>query len=189
MMNQKRTQANRNNRSNQKMPHIGWSKSIAALMDEKTMVKQRGKGSKQPGRGDSSRGGKQRMVKLTPQVRKNIKDMRKAIKVADRAIDNSRSEYEPSWETSSDLVPLYIPYPERTIHRDTPPSSPDTQTSINISSGSSKGSAAGSGDEYSTSLIASIFGEGAKGDEGDGELPGGGVPQVGGVDRTRNPTV
>nr|XP_009784893.1 PREDICTED: uncharacterized protein LOC104233227 [Nicotiana sylvestris] len=34
----KRTQANRNNRSNQKMPHIGGSKSIAALMDEKVTV-------------------------------------------------------------------------------------------------------------------------------------------------------
>ncbi|XP_059305280.1 uncharacterized protein LOC132056895 isoform X2 [Lycium ferocissimum] len=35
MMNQRRTQANRNNRTKQKMPHTGGSKSIATLMDEK----------------------------------------------------------------------------------------------------------------------------------------------------------
>nr|XP_016464242.1 PREDICTED: uncharacterized protein LOC107787219 [Nicotiana tabacum] len=153
------------------------------------MVKQRGKGSKQPGQGDSSRGGKKRMVKLTPQARQNIKNMRKAIKAADRAIDNSGSEYKPFCEISSDSVPLYIPYPERAIHKDTPPSSPDIQASVNISSGSSEGSTAGSGDEYSTSPTTSISEEGARGDEGDEEVPGGVVPQVRGVDRTRNPTV
>lgn len=119
------------------------------------------------------------MVKLTPQARQNIKDMRKAIKAADRALDTSGSEYEPSRKISSDSVPLYIPYPENAIHIGTPPSSPDGQASINISSGSSEGSAAGSGDEYSTSPTASISGEGVRGDEEDGKLPGGGVPQVG----------
>ncbi|XP_070028630.1 uncharacterized protein [Nicotiana sylvestris] len=57
-----------------------------------TMVKQRGgKGSKQVGRGKSSRGRKQKMIKLTPQVRENIKKTRKIIKAADRALDMSRS--------------------------------------------------------------------------------------------------
>uniref|UniRef100_A0A1U7XTS8 Uncharacterized protein LOC104237429 n=1 Tax=Nicotiana sylvestris TaxID=4096 RepID=A0A1U7XTS8_NICSY len=115
------------------------------------MVKQRGKSAKQPGRSNSSRGVKQRMVKLTHQDRQNIKDMRKAIKVVDIALDNSGSEYEPSLEISSDSVPLYIPYPENAIHRDTSPSSLNARASINISSRSSEGSAAGSGDEYSTS--------------------------------------
>ena len=48
---------------------------------------------------------------------------------------------------------------------------------------------AGSGDECSSSPTASISGEGARGDKGDGELPVGGVPQVEGVDRTRNPVI
>ncbi|XP_070018097.1 uncharacterized protein [Nicotiana sylvestris] len=154
--------------------------------DVAILVKQIGKGSKQLGRGNFSREGKQKMVKLTPQARKNIKDIRKAIKATDRAIDNLGIEYEPSREISSYSIPLYIPYPENAIHRDTPPSSPDTRASINFSSRSSEGSTTGSGDEYSTSPTKSISGEGARGDEGDEELPGGGVPQVGGVDWTRN---
>ncbi|XP_070023124.1 uncharacterized protein [Nicotiana sylvestris] len=73
------------------------NKEIASM---KTMVKERGKGSKQPGKGESSQGGKQKMVKLTSQARQNIKNMRKAIKAAARAIDMSGSEYKPSREIS-----------------------------------------------------------------------------------------
>ncbi|XP_070004062.1 uncharacterized protein [Nicotiana sylvestris] len=74
-----------------------------------TMVKQRGKGSKQAGRGESSRGGKQKSIRWTPQARQNIKNMRKMIKAVDRAIDQFGSKYEPSRDISSDSIPEYIP--------------------------------------------------------------------------------
>ncbi|XP_075089086.1 uncharacterized protein LOC142170718 [Nicotiana tabacum] len=154
------------------------------------MVKQQGKGSKQPGRRGSSQGGKQKMVKLTPKARQNIKNMRKMIKAADRAIDMSGSEYEPSWEISSDSIPEYIPdWPKRSRLRDTPPASPTAQALVNVSSGSFEGSAKGDGDEYSTSPTASFSREGAVGNEeeigGEKIVREGGEPQVGGVARTR----
>jgi len=155
------------------------------------MVKQRGKGSKQPGRGDSSRGGKQRLVKLTPQARQNIKKMRKAIKAADRACDQSGSEYVPSQDISSDSVPTHFHSSFR-LTDDTPPPSPTAQAPGHVSTESSEGSAAGSG-EYSTSPTASLSGEGADGGkkevQGDEEVAEGGEPQVGGIARTRKPEV
>ncbi|KAF3638443.1 hypothetical protein FXO38_21139 [Capsicum annuum] len=45
---QRRTQANRNNRSKQKIPHIGESKSIATLMAEKDMINEKMKNSERP---------------------------------------------------------------------------------------------------------------------------------------------
>nr|XP_009795085.1 PREDICTED: uncharacterized protein LOC104241830 [Nicotiana sylvestris]XP_009795086.1 PREDICTED: uncharacterized protein LOC104241830 [Nicotiana sylvestris]XP_009795087.1 PREDICTED: uncharacterized protein LOC104241830 [Nicotiana sylvestris]XP_009795088.1 PREDICTED: uncharacterized protein LOC104241830 [Nicotiana sylvestris] len=41
MKNQRRTQANRNNRAKQNMPHTGGSKSIDTLMDEQDMMNER----------------------------------------------------------------------------------------------------------------------------------------------------
>ncbi|XP_070020150.1 uncharacterized protein [Nicotiana sylvestris] len=130
------------------------------------MVKQRGKGSKQAGRGESSRGGKQKMLRLTSQARQNIKNIRKLIKAADRAIDQSGSECESSRDISSDSVPEYIPdWLEINRLRDTPPPSPTAQALVNVSFGSSEGSAEGSGCEYSTSLTTSLSGEGREGEE------------------------
>ncbi|XP_075097205.1 uncharacterized protein LOC107818894 [Nicotiana tabacum] len=151
------------------------------------MVKSQGRGDKQKGKGESSRGRGQRMIRLTPQARQNIKNTRRLINAADSAIDQSGSEYEPSWEASdSDSVPEYVPdWLERNKLRDTPPGSPTAQTSVHISSKWFEGLAAGSGNEYSTSLTTSLSWEGPV--EGEGEKLGGGETQVGGVERTRNP--
>nr|XP_009800762.1 PREDICTED: uncharacterized protein LOC104246614 [Nicotiana sylvestris] len=150
------------------------------------MVQSRGGGRKQSGKGKSSRGRGKVMIKLTPQARQNIKNTRRLIKAADRAIDQSGSEYTPSREASSDSVPEYVPdWPERNRLRDTPPVSSTTQASVRIYSESSEGSTAGSGNEYSTSPTTSLSGEGLV--EEEGEEVEGGEPQVGGVERTKNP--
>lgn len=133
------------------------------------------------------------MIKLTPQARQNIKNMRKAIKAADRACDQSGSEYEPSQEISSDSIPIHVPnWPGRFRLTNTPPPSPTAQTSVQVSSGSSEGSAAGRR-EYSTSPTASVSGEGAIGGEEEvrdnEEVAEGGEPQVGVIVRTRKPKV
>nr|XP_016436626.1 PREDICTED: uncharacterized protein LOC107762753 [Nicotiana tabacum] len=134
------------------------------------MVKQRGKGSKQLGRGDSSWGGKLRLVKLTPQDRQNIKKIIKAIKAADRACDQPGSE----------------------LTDDTPPSSPIAQAPKHVPTESFEGSVASSG-EYSASPTASLSGESKGGSEeevlGDDEVFEGGEPQVASIARTRKPEV
>ncbi|XP_019252845.1 PREDICTED: nascent polypeptide-associated complex subunit alpha, muscle-specific form-like [Nicotiana attenuata] len=117
------------------------------------MVKQRGKGSKQPGRGDSSRGGKGKMIKLTPQVRESIKKTRKLIKAADKAASHSSgSEYVPSQDVSSDSIPNHVlDWPRRfRLTDDTPPPSPAVRQPINVVHESSE---------------ASLSGESAEGDE------------------------
>lgn len=65
-------------------------------------MKSRSKGGKQAGRRESSQGGKgKNMIRLTPQVRQNIKNTGKIIRAANRAIDQSGSEYEPFRDISS----------------------------------------------------------------------------------------
>ncbi|XP_019259209.1 PREDICTED: uncharacterized protein LOC109237369 [Nicotiana attenuata] len=153
------------------------------------MVRSKGKGDKQLGRGESSRGRGRGKIKLIPQVREAIRATRKEIRAADRAASHSSgNEYEPSGEASdSDSVPEYIDdFPERfrLTDKPTPQGSPTARAPVHVSSESSKGSAASSDKEYSTSPTASLSGEGPVEKEREG---GGGEPQVGGVERTQNP--
>nr|XP_009768240.1 PREDICTED: uncharacterized protein LOC104219284 [Nicotiana sylvestris] len=136
------------------------------------MVKQRGRGAKQPDRGESSRDGKGKLVKLTPQARQNIKNKSKAIKAADSAYDQSGSEYMPSQDISSDSVPTHF-VSKFGLTDDSPPPSPPAQDLEHIHSESSEGLAVGN-DDYSISPTASLFGESADvEDEGDEEVTGG----------------
>nr|XP_016440093.1 PREDICTED: uncharacterized protein LOC107765908 [Nicotiana tabacum] len=132
------------------------------------MVKQRGRDAKQPRRGDSSRGGKGKQVKLTSQPKLKT---RKQI-----AIDyQSRSEYIPSRDLSSDLGPATAV-----------PASHTAQAPQRIHFESSDGSIAGSG-EYSTSPTASVSGESAEGGtNSDNEVSSSGCPSLKGPDNPKD---
>lgn len=96
----------------------------------------------------------------------------------------------PSREASDfESVPKYVhDWPDRRRLRDTPPGYPTAQALVQISSESSEGSDEGSDSEASTSPTSSSPGEDPVDDEVL-EEEGGGVPQPGGVERTRNPEV
>ncbi|XP_070022335.1 uncharacterized protein [Nicotiana sylvestris] len=121
-----------------------------------TMVKSRGGSDKQKGRAESSRDRGRGQIKLTPEVRKSIREMRKSIRVADRDASHFEgSEYVPSREVSmSDSVLEYVPdFSERHRLRDipTPLTSPTAHASVLISSESSDGSAESIDSSTSTS--------------------------------------
>ncbi|XP_075110883.1 uncharacterized protein LOC142181618 [Nicotiana tabacum] len=130
------------------------------------MVKQRGRGAKQPGRRvDPSWGGKAKLKKLTPQSKLKT---RKQV-VCDE--EQSGSKYLPSHDVSTDLGKA--------------PAGPANAPTV-IQLESSEGSEAGSA-KYSTSPTTSESREGAEDkNKSDEEVPDSRVLRVGGIERTRN---
>nr|XP_016499738.1 PREDICTED: uncharacterized protein LOC107818268 [Nicotiana tabacum] len=110
---------------------------------QQTMVKSKGGSEKQKGKAESSRGRGRGQIKLTPAIRKSIGQIRKNIRVADRAASHSEgSEYVPSREASeTDSMPTHVADFPRRFHltdEPTPLTSPASPTTSESSDGSAE---------------------------------------------------